>query len=107
MDERSTDQSANESNGGPQRGHRVVTALVVAGVLAAVPVGVALAGGGSDGSAADDGSSSGAGAVPAQSTTPDGGQRDRGPGDRGDCPEKDGQGGQESDGQGGQESALL
>jgi hypothetical protein len=106
MDERSTDQPANQSNGGPRRGHRVVTALLVAGVLAAVPVGVALAGG-SDGSAPDDGSSSGAGAVPAQSTTPEEGQRDRGQGDRGDCPEKDGQGGQESDGQGGQESALL
>jgi hypothetical protein len=64
---------------------------MVAGLLAAVPAGVALAGG-SDGSAAsDDGS---AGTVPVQSTTPDDGQRDRGPGD-GDCPEKDGRGGQE------------
>ena len=66
---------------------------MVAGALAAVPAGVALAGG-SDGSAAGDGSS--LGAVPAQSTTPDDGQRDRGQGDRGDCPERDGQGGQES-----------
>ena len=68
---------------------------MVAGVLAAVPAGVALAGG-SDGSAAGDSNSSGAGTVPAQSTTPDDGQRDRGQGDRGDCPEKDGQGSQES-----------
>jgi hypothetical protein len=98
MDERSPDQSEHEGGRG---GRRVVTALIVAGVLAAVPVGVALAGG-SDGSAAGDGSSLGAGAVPAQSTTPDDGQRDRGQGDRGDCPEKDGRGGQ-----GGQESALL
>jgi hypothetical protein len=104
MDERSTDQSEHESSEGRRRGHGIVTALVVAGVLAAVPVGVALAGG-SDGSAAGDGNSSGAGAVPAQSTTPEDGQRDRGQGDRGDCPEKDGQSGQ--DGQGGQESALL
>jgi hypothetical protein len=105
MDERSTDQSEHESSGGRRRGRGIVTALLVAGVLAAVPVGVALAGGGSDGSAAGDGSPSGAGTVPAQSTTPGDGQRDRGQGDRGDCPEKDGQGGQ--DGQGGEESALL
>jgi hypothetical protein len=74
-----------------------VTALVVAGVLAAVPAGVALAGG-SGGSAADSGGSSGGGAgtVPTQSTTPEDGQRDRGHGDRGDCPEKNGQGGQGS-----------
>ena len=95
MDERSTSPSEHESNGGRRRGRGVVTALAVAGVLAAVPAGVALAGG-SDGSAADNGSSSGAGSVPAQSTTPEDGQRDRGQGDRGDCPEKDGQGGQES-----------
>jgi hypothetical protein len=68
---------------------------MVAGVLAAVPAGVALAGG-SDGSTAGDGGSSGAGTLPVQSTTPDDGQRDRGQGDRGDCPEKDGQSSQES-----------
>jgi hypothetical protein len=66
---------------------------MVAGALAAVPAGVALADG-SDGSAPCDGGSSGT--VPAQSTNPDDRQRDRGPGDRGDCPERDGQGGQES-----------
>jgi hypothetical protein len=74
----------------------VVTALMVAGVLAAVPAGVALAGG-SDGSASGDGNSSGAGSLPTQSTTPDDGQRDRGQGDRGDCPEKDGQGGSQEE----------
>jgi hypothetical protein len=73
---------------------RIVTTLMVAGVLAAVPAGVALAGGGSDGSAAGDGNSSGA--LPAQSTTPGDRQRDRGHGDRGDCPERDGPGGEES-----------
>jgi hypothetical protein len=105
MDERSTHQSEQETTGVPRRGRRVVTALIVAGVLAAVPAGVALAGG-SGGSAADSGGSSGAGAgtVPTQSTTPEDGQRDRGQGDRGDCPEKDGQGGQES---APEESALL
>jgi hypothetical protein len=72
----------------------MVTALMVAGVLAAVPAGVALAGG-SGGSASGDGNSSGAGNLPVQSTTPDDGQRDRGQGDRGDCPEKDGQDAQE------------
>jgi hypothetical protein len=95
MDERPTDQSPHESQRARPRGRRIVTALMVAGVLAAVPAGVAVAGG-SDGSAAGDGSSSGAGALPVQSTTPDGGQQDRGQGDRGDCPEKDGQGSQES-----------
>jgi hypothetical protein len=92
MDERSIDQPQQESDRGRRRRHRLVTALMVAGVLAAVPAGVALAGG-SDGSAASDGGS--AGAVPAQSTSPGDGQRDRGQGDH-DCPERDGQGGQES-----------
>jgi hypothetical protein len=68
---------------------------MVAGVLAAVPAGVALAGG-SDGSTAGDGGSSGAGALPVQSTAPGDGQQDRGQGDRGDCPDKDGRGSQES-----------
>jgi hypothetical protein len=93
MDEQTAHQSEHESNEDGRRGRGVVTALVVAGALAAVPAGVALAGG-SGGSAADDGGASGAGAVPAQST--EDAQRDRGRGDRGDCPEKDGQGGQES-----------
>jgi hypothetical protein len=92
MDERSIDQPRQESDRGRRRRHRLVTALMVAGVLVAVPAGVALAGG-SDGSAAGDGGS--AGTVPVQSTTPDDGQRDRGQGDH-DCPERDGQGGQES-----------
>ncbi len=95
MDERPTDQAAQETNSSRRRGRGVVAALMVAAALVAVPAGVALAGG-SDGSAAGDGGSSGAGAVPAQSTTPDGEQQERGQGDRGDCPEKDGQGGQES-----------
>jgi hypothetical protein len=103
MDERSTHQSEHETTPSPRRGRRFVTALIVAGLLAAVPGGVALAGGSAD-SAGDGGSSPGAGAVPAQSTTPDDGQRDRGQGDRGDCPEKDGRGGQES---APEESALL
>jgi hypothetical protein len=95
MDEQTAHQSEYESNEDGRRGRGVVTALVVAGVLAAVPAGVALAGG-SGGSAADDGGASGAGAVHAQSTSPEDAQRDRGRGDHGDCPEKDGQGGQES-----------
>ena len=70
-----------------------MTALLVAVAVAAVPAGVALAGG-SDGSATGDGNS--AGGAPAQTTTPEDGQRDRGEGDRGDCPEKDGRGGEES-----------
>jgi hypothetical protein len=93
MDERSTDTPAQESSRDRRRGRGVVTALLVAVAVAAVPAGVALAGG-SDGSAAGDGNSSGA--VPAQTTTPEEGQRDRGKGDRGDCPEKDGRGGEES-----------
>jgi hypothetical protein len=93
MDERSTDTPAQESNRNQRRGRAVVTALLVAVAVAAVPAGVALAGG-SDGSATGDGNSSGA--VPAQTTTPEEGQRDRGQGDRGDCPEKDGQGARES-----------
>ena len=95
MDERSTDRSPHESRSTRPRGRRIVTALMVAGVLAAVPAGVALAGS-SGGSNTGDGNSSGAGALPVQSTTPDDGQNDRGQGDRGDCPEKDGQAAQES-----------
>jgi hypothetical protein len=92
MDERPKDQPETQS-GSPARGRRIVTALLVAGALAAVPAGVALAGD-SDGSAA--GGSNSSGALPAQSTTPDDGQRDRGHGDRGDCPDRHGPGGQES-----------
>jgi hypothetical protein len=91
MDERSTDHSPNDNQRPGRKGRRIITALMVAGVLAAVPAGVALAGGGSGGSSSGDGHSSGAGNLPVQSTTPDQGQQDRGQGDRGDCPEKDGQ----------------
>jgi hypothetical protein len=94
MNDRPTHESAQESRGDRWRGRRVVTALMVAGVLAAVPAGVALAGGSDESTAGGD--SSGTGVLPVQSTTPDDGQRDRGQGDRGDCPEKDGQGSQES-----------
>ncbi len=90
MDERSTDQTPQENQTTRLGGRRIVTALMVAGVLAAVPAGVALAGD-SGGSSSGDGNSSGAGTLPVQSTTPDQGQQDRGQGDRGDCPEKDGQ----------------
>ena len=71
----------------------MAVALLAAGVLAAVPAGAALAGSdGSEGSAAGNGNSPST--IPAQSTTPDNGQQNR-EGDRGDCPEKNGQGGQE------------
>jgi hypothetical protein len=95
MDERSTDGSPHESQRSRPLGRRIIAALMVAGVLAAVPTGVALAGG-SGGSNSGDGNSSGAGALPVQSTTPDQGQQERGQGDRGDCPEKDRQDAQES-----------
>jgi hypothetical protein len=98
MDEPHADQQGHEHNSRPRRGRRVVTALLAAGALAAIPAGVALAGG-SDGTAGADGGSSGTGALPAQSTTPEEGQQDRG-GDRGDCPEKGEQ-------QSGQESVQL
>ena len=69
----------------PQRGRRLITLLAVAGALAAVPAGVALAGG-SDGSSPSSGTEAQSGATTIQSTTPS----DRG-GDREDCPEKGGQ----------------
>jgi hypothetical protein len=94
MDARPTDQPEHDNNPSPRHGRRLVTALLVAGALAAVPAGVALAGS-SEGTAGGDGTSSGTGAVPAQSTTPEDGQQGRGDGHRGDCPEKDGPGGQE------------
>ena len=93
MDARPTDPRPENDNLTPRRGRRLVAVLAVAGALAAVPVGVALAGS-SDGSAGGDAgaaNSAGAGNVPAQSTTPD--ESQRGDGDRGDCPEKDGQSG--------------
>jgi hypothetical protein len=86
MDERPTETSPDKSLTTWGRGRRLVTAVAVAGALAAIPVGAALAGG-SDSSTGGNGNS--AGAVPAQSTTPDGPQR--GDRDRGDCPEHDGQ----------------
>jgi hypothetical protein len=63
MDERPTETGPDNSLTTRRRGRRLVTALAVAGVLAAIPAGAALAGG-SDGSTSS--------------------------GDRGDCPEKDG-----------------
>lgn len=85
MDERPAENGPDNSLTKRRRGRRLVTALAVAGMLAAIPVGAALAGG-SDNSASGDS----AGAVPAQSSTPDD-QRGNGDRDRGDCPEKDGQ----------------
>ena len=67
---------------------RLVAVLAVAGALVAVPAGVALAGGSDEGSA-------GSSTRSIQSTAPDRQDRDRGGGDRGDCPEKRG-GGQDS-----------
>jgi hypothetical protein len=74
----------------PRRGRRIVAALVVAGVVAAVPAGVALAGGSESGDAG-----SGESAVEVQSTAPDGPRDGRG-GDRGDCPKDSGADRQES-----------
>jgi hypothetical protein len=93
MDERPTYPSEQGTGGGPRRGRRVAVALLAAGVLAAVPAGAALAGSdGSEGSAAGNGNSPST--IPSQSTTPDKGQQNRGEGGRGECPEKNGQGGQ-------------
>jgi hypothetical protein len=75
------------------RARRVVIALAVAGALAGVPAGVALAGG-NDGSASRGGESTGAGAAPARTTNR--GDPQRGEGKRGDCPNKDGGAGQDS-----------
>ena len=74
----------------PRRGRRLITLLAVAGALAAVPAGVALAGG-SDGSTSS-GSEGQSGATTIQQEAQPDGERP----DRGDCPEKDGQGGQDS-----------
>ena len=87
MDERPTD-TGPDNRPTRRRGRRLITALAVAGVLAAIPAGAALAGG-SESSTSGGGNS--AGAVPAQSSSPDEGQGGNGQRDRGDCPEKDGQ----------------
>ena len=79
MDQHPTDTGPDNRVTSRGRGRRVVAALVVAVALAAVPAGVALAGG-SDGSAGGAANSAG----------------QRGGGDRGDCPERDRQGGQEN-----------
>ena len=78
----------------PRRLRRLMTALAAAGVLAAVPAAVAVAGG-SDSRGGED-SSSGASATEVQSTAPDGQPPDRRDGDR-DCPEHRGQDRQESE----------
>ncbi len=76
MDERPTDTGPGNSVTPRRRGRRLVAALAVAGMLAAIPAGAALAGG-SDNSTAGGGNSAG--------------QRGDGDRDRGDCPNKDGQ----------------
>jgi hypothetical protein len=83
-------------DGSNPRRRRLVAALVMAGVLAALPAGAALAGGSGDsGSSGAGDASSGAGAVEVQSTAPDGQQPDRRDGKR-DCPEDRERGQQES-----------
>ena len=81
----------DENGGKAPRGRRLVAVLAVAGALAAVPAGVAIAGGSGD---ADQGSAQG-GTQSIQSTAPERQDGDRGGGgerggDRGDCPEKRG-----------------
>ncbi len=76
MDERPTDTGPDNSVTPRRRGRRLVAAVAVAGMLAAIPAGAALAGG-SDDSTAGGGNSAG--------------QRGDGDRDRGDCPNKDGQ----------------
>ncbi len=82
MDHNPTDTGTDNRVTSRGRGRRVVAALVVAVGLAAVPAGVALAGGGGS-----DGSGGSPGGAPNSA-----GQR--GGDDRGDCPERDRQGGQ-------------
>jgi hypothetical protein len=77
-----------------RRGRRLLAALAAAGALAAVPAGVALAGG--SGSSAGDDTSSRGSAIEVQSTSPDGQRPDGRDGDR-DCPEHRGQDQQESE----------
>jgi hypothetical protein len=91
MDQHPTDTGPDNRMTSRGRGRRVVAALAVAVGLAAVPAGVALAGG-SDGSDGSGGSAGGA----ANSTGQRGGD------DRGDCPERDRQGGQDN-----QDSAQI
>ena len=74
----------------PRRGRRLITLLAVAGALAAVPAGVALAGG-SDGSGPASGAEGQSGATTIQQEAQPDAERP----DRGDCPEKDGQGGRQ------------
>jgi hypothetical protein len=76
------------STSNARRGRRLLTVLAAAGVLAAVPAGVALAGG--TGSSGDDAPSRGS-AIQVQSTQPDGRDGDR------DCPEHRGQDRQEAE----------
>jgi hypothetical protein len=75
-----------EDGAAPRRPGRLLTVLAVAGAIAAVPAGVALAGGSDQPSGVE--GQAGPDATQIQSTTPDraDGQRDR---DREDCPEKD------------------
>jgi hypothetical protein len=80
-------RSSNRLTAG-SRARRVVIALAVAGALAAVPAGVALAG------SSDDSTGSSGGAT--KSADPRGGNH------RGDCPERDLQGSQDS-----QDSAQI
>ena len=90
-----------EEGTGPRRRRGLMTALMVAGVLAAVPAGVALAGG-SGGSNESSGDAAQSGDTTIQSTTPDrgGSQGDQDSrGNRRDCP-KHRQGNQGSGDQG-------
>jgi hypothetical protein len=78
-----------EDEAHPRRGRRLLTALAVAAAIAAVPAGVALAGGSGQPSGIE--GQSGSDASEIQSTAPDGGERgdgQRGDGDRDprDCP---------------------
>jgi len=94
----------------PPRGRRLLTALAVVAAVAAVPAGVALAGGSDEPSGIE--GQAGPDAAGVQSTTPERGDRERGEGqgdgqrggDREDCPEgrhgKPGSGDQDSGSQG-------
>jgi hypothetical protein len=85
MDRNPTDTGPDNRMPSRGRGRSLVAALAVAVGLAAVPAGVALAGG-ADGSDGSGGSAGGAANSAGQ----------RGGGDRGDCPERDRQGGQDN-----------
>lgn len=73
-----------EDGASPRRGRRFLTVLAVAAAVAAVPAGVALAGGSDQPSGIE--GQAGPDASQVQSTTPDRGERQR-DGDREDCPE--------------------